>query len=494
MELKFKYYLSTKKFIFLLCIIILPSISHAQSVGSTGATAVDSLRRQFEKDATQTVADFEEYSKKALEEYEKYEAQARADYSRYTRSIKQTWGSDTIVDNTPTKWVEYSNDYQNRSIVDFDQGKILVEVALDDNNTMDSNAINTRLATAIEHLLKSQGSTCPYQSSVDVSKPLTNNPVLDGLVDFSMYKPDKTLSSTGKEITPVRAAPPTPTVKGQKLSLNTNQKKESSGDTVSTGTTMARRVQEEGNKNSGNPLADKREEAHKRAEQKTQGWQNEAEKAILVKTIAAQSPKKITKVKGDDGKVRQVVQIEMNLVSDNLSKNATLYKDLVAEFSQVFQIEQPLIFAVMEQESRFNPEATSWVPAYGLMQLVPKSGGLDAYNYVYRNTWAPTRSYLFVPRNNIELGTAYLRVLMNQFSSVTDPHCRRLCVIASYNTGAGNVSRAFTGATNLNKAIPLINKYNYEQLYSHLTNRLSTSEARNYVSGVSKRREKYLKP
>ena len=72
MELKFKYYLSTKKFIFLLCIIILPSISHAQSVGSTGATAVDSLRRQFEKDATQTVADFEEYSKKALEEYEKY--------------------------------------------------------------------------------------------------------------------------------------------------------------------------------------------------------------------------------------------------------------------------------------------------------------------------------------------------------------------------------------------------------------------------------------
>lgn len=100
-------------------------------------------------------------------------------------------------------------------------------------------------------------------------------------------------------------------------------------------------------------------------------------------------------MKGNDGKVRQVVQIEMNLVSDNLSKNATLYKDLVAEFSQVFQIEQPLIFAVMEQESRFNPEATSWVPAYGLMQLVPKSGGLDAYNYVYKNTWAPTSELSF---------------------------------------------------------------------------------------------------
>ncbi|MFR7877447.1 MAG: transglycosylase SLT domain-containing protein [Butyricimonas paravirosa] len=150
----------------------------------------------------------------------------------------------------------------------------------------------------------------------------------------------------------------------------------------------------------------------------------------------------------------------------------------MAEFSQIFQIEQPLIFAVMEQESRFNPEATSWVPlrtdAFG-----SHLRRLDAYNYVCKNCGVPTRSYLFIPRNNIELGTAYLRVLMNQFSSVTDPHCRRLCVIAGYNTGAGNVSRAFTGATNLNKAIPLINKYNYEQLYHHLTNRLSTSEARN---------------
>ena len=58
---------------------------------------MDSIRRQFEKEATQTIADFEAYSKKARDEYEKYEAQARADYSRYTRSIKQTWGGDSIV-------------------------------------------------------------------------------------------------------------------------------------------------------------------------------------------------------------------------------------------------------------------------------------------------------------------------------------------------------------------------------------------------------------
>ena len=116
---------------------------------------MDSIRRQFEKEATQTIADFEAYSKKAREEYEKYEAQARADYSRYTRSIKQTWGGDSIVDNTPTQWVEYSNDYQNRSIVNFDKGKILVEVALEDGNTMDS-------ATRIDG---TKSDTYPYSTS-----------------------------------------------------------------------------------------------------------------------------------------------------------------------------------------------------------------------------------------------------------------------------------------------------------------------------------------
>ena len=213
----------------------------------------------------------------------------------------------------------------------------------------------------------------------------------------------------------------------------------------------------------------------------------------IAKNIAKQSKKTTTTIKGNDNKVRKVVKVEMALVSDNLSKSAALYKDYVKEYSQKFQIEEPLIYAVMEQESRFNPKAKSHIPAYGLMQLVPRSGGLDAYRYVYKRDQVPTSSYLYVPHQNIELGTAYLRVLMNQFKNVTDPNCRRLCVIASYNTGAGNVSRAFTGNTNIKKAIPLINNYSYDELYKHLSTRLSTSEARNYVTGVSKRREKYLK-
>ena len=98
-----------------------------------------------------------------------------------------------------------------------------------------------------------------------------------------------------------------------------------------------------------------------------------------------------------------------------------------------------------------------------------------------------------MPYQVLYSGEEYLRILMNQFSKVVNSECRRLCVIASYNTGAGNVSRAFTGNTNIKKAIPIINEYSYQQLYEYLTSKLSTDEARKYVSGVSRRREKYMK-
>ncbi len=440
-------------------VAVLCSVSVAAQ--HTNGQNMEDRRNAYQHYKDSVKAAYEKYKNDAYAEYEEYVRQARADYQAWHDSMTQTWGEEgDSVETTKTVWVEYSPDNNNRSIVDFDKGNVTVEVVVPEGG--DESEVNAHLTAAIARMLNSRGSTCPYPSSVDKSEPLTHEPVLDGLLNLSEYEVDDEVPSEEPQL----RTPPRPTVKGKNLNLGKKQSVKESP------------------KEKGTSLASRKK---KRKEQVV------LRNANLAKAIAEQSPVTIKNVVGDDGKSRKVAQVQMAMVSDNLSKNAALYKDLVAEFSTKFDIEQPLIFAVIEQESRFNPQAKSSANACGLMQLVPKSGGRDANRYVNKKDEVPKESYLFNPRNNIELGTAYLRILTNQFAKVADDDCRRLCVIAGYNTGAGNVCMAFTGTLNPGISIPHINKHDYDSLYNHLTTNLSTEEARNYVVGVSKRREKYLK-
>ena len=66
-----------------------------------------------------------------------------------------------------------------------------------------------------------------------------------------------------------------------------------------------------------------------------------------------------------------------------------------------------------------------------------------------------------------------------------DDKSRQLCVIAAYNTGAGNVARAFSGTTSVKKALPIINRLSSKQVYAHLRSNLKYEEARNYIKKVT---------
>ena len=77
--------------------------------------------------------------------------------------------------------------------------------------------------------------------------------------------------------------------------------------------------------------------------------------------------------------------------------------------------------AITETVASFYPKATSHIPAYGLMQLVPSSGARDAYNYVYKEDIVLKKRYLYKPKNNIELGCAYLgKIRNNWFNGIRD--------------------------------------------------------------------------
>ena len=411
-------------------------------------------------------------------EFEAYAAAATAEYEQYLKSITKIWGGgeNSVLTDTRTQWVEYSPNKLSRSIVDFESGEITVEVVIDSDKMQDSSFVEQQMAKAIERMLDSRGSTCPYASTVEVSEPLANKPILDNLVDFSKYTFSSSSDSDSDSIEKKKPnTPPMPKVKGEELKL---ERKEAT-PVAKKQAPVKKTVPAVKNK------------VIKKSEPKI--IKKKPSTANVAKSIAKQSKKVISPSKKADGKPAKVVQVKMNLVADNIPKNAALYKDLVSEFSKKFQVEEPLIYAIMEQESAFNPRATSAANAIGLMQIVPNKAGLDAYRYVYKKNKTPEKSYLYNPRNNIELGTAYLKMLSNQFGKVSDVMCRQLCVIASYNTGAGNVSTCFIGTTNLSKALSHIDTYNYNSLYNHLVTKLPYNETRDYVKKVTKKREKYLK-
>jgi len=198
-----------------------------------------------------------------------------------------------------------------------------------------------------------------------------------------------------------------------------------------------------------------------------------------------------TRVIEQDGAKKQATFVRINMVVNLPQKQAEKYRAVVLRYAEQYKMSPSLVFAIIRTESNFNPYAVSSVPAYGLMQLVPTSGGREAYRRAKGQDVAPTRDYLFDPENNVELGTAYLNVLMfNQLDEVADEISREYCVIAAYNTGPGNVLRTFS--KNRTTAVQQINGLQPSDLYDKLRSNLPYQETRNYLEKVTTYRKTYV--
>ena len=206
-----------------------------------------------------------------------------------------------------------------------------------------------------------------------------------------------------------------------------------------------------------------------------------------VKEIVQSVKPEVKTIKGDDNVERQVVTIKLELAPDHIRTRAEQYKKEVEKYCQKWNVDPALAYAIMQTESSFNPKAKSHVPAYGLMQIVPRTAGADCAQSLKKPFSAPTGNYLYEPENNIEMGVHYLYLLQKRYyTGVTNKDSQTLCVIASYNTGAGNVARALRGDTKIGKAIPQINEMSYDKLFKYFEKKLMP-ETQNYIRKVTER-------
>ncbi|HAI20552.1 MAG TPA: hypothetical protein DCM14_01410, partial [Clostridiales bacterium UBA8153] len=107
------------------------------------------------------------------------------------------------------------------------------------------------------------------------------------------------------------------------------------------------------------------------------------------------------------------------------------FDELVREWAERYQVDPFLVWAVMREESHFQPEVMSWADARGLMQVIPSTGAWIAQ----RLGEAFVLEELFDPATSIRYGTWYLSNLLQVFQG------NATLAIAAYNGGRGSVQR-----------------------------------------------------
>ena len=139
----------------------------------------------------------------------------------------------------------------------------------------------------------------------------------------------------------------------------------------------------------------------------------------------------------------------------------------IKEEAKRHNLDPYLIAGLIRQETVFNPNARSRANAYGLMQLLPYVG-----RDVARKTGARaiTTNDLFNPVLNIQLGTAYVKELMDGFD-------RFEYVAAAYNGGPTRVRRWI-------KELPTAD-------IEEWVDSIPLSETRLYVQGVYRNARQY---
>ena len=432
------------------------------------------------------------YEAEVTRRYGRYLEEEAEAYSAFLKAAGAKWGHNNVWQPLRTTWVVYREDWLERSAVQFEDGIVNIEVIVPDN--ADPAAIQQSVTRAVETLALSDNispiemmrrklfpnkqpeKTAPNgrilpQKAQPIQKFYTVKPgdslwklsrkfnVSQAVIaDANHIAPDSWLKIGQKLLIPGPYAPPpaapasTPP-RDPRLAPPDKQP------------LLAHQVK----------LADGRDLTRDNAHE----FANE---------IARQRNYKSMLIKGDDGKERRVVQVSFPLVPDHLRIRAERYKPLIMKYAKELGVYPPLIFAVIHTESAFNPHARSSAPAFGLMQLVPRSGARDAYRFLYHQDKLVSGNYLYAPENNIRLGAAFLHIIdTHYFRGVKDPLSRMLCCIAAYNTGAGNVCRAFGSGTSLSRAAPIINTLSAQEVYSRLLTNLPYAETRQYVKRVSDR-------
>lgn len=108
------------------------------------------------------------------------------------------------------------------------------------------------------------------------------------------------------------------------------------------------------------------------------------------------------------------------------------YSEYVQKYSELYNLDEHLVFSMIKAESGFNPNAVSPRDAKGLMQIIDSTGEWAAEKMDIKDF---KTAQLMEPETNIRIGCWYIARLLKQYNQDTE------LALAAYNAGSGNVSK-----------------------------------------------------
>jgi soluble lytic murein transglycosylase len=128
------------------------------------------------------------------------------------------------------------------------------------------------------------------------------------------------------------------------------------------------------------------------------------------------------------------MKIGRQLLDRGVALDAALYPIPGWQPNGGYRVDRAMIYALMRQESAFNPDATSPVGARGLMQLMPATAAFISGD---KSLARKGRDELYDPTLNITLGQRYVGHLLADKGIMND----MIVMTAAYNGGPGNVAK-----------------------------------------------------
>ncbi|MCK8046834.1 transglycosylase SLT domain-containing protein [Shewanella sp. 1CM18E] len=399
----------------------------------------------------QTEKEYQDFVFAYMAKYEHWRVEYLKDFDKYRAEIIQKWGVGDV--SQPHKNVEYSAEQNLKSVIDYDKGELTISVLVDKN--LSDEAAKAEVTKQVNQLAVKGDSTAA--KALSSAQPQTQAQIKVIEVEFSAEN-----EKQAKQVI----------IEQTKAQLTEIDKESDKAQLAKNDSLSVDLIEQVSIQKKKKLLAGAKQRLENVAEDYEQHRQQE--KAQLTE--------------------KKIVEYKVALAKNGLSSRANAVVNFAQTEGDRWQVSSALIMAVIHSESSFDPKATSPIPAYGLMQIVPTTAGYDVNQIVRKKSEPMSSGELYTPNINVETGAAYLNILNKRYlKSIENDESRLYCVIAAYNTGAGNVAKAFNadGARNIRKASKVINKMSPDEVYQHLLTNLPYDETKHYLKKVSSRIELY---